>query len=662
MLINQEDLAKLWNDLSSNCGEACSIKIFVANNCDALAAYKILTDLLVESSISFSCKPVFSYTDIYEGIKKEAIPEEINSLVFLNCGAKIDFTEQWFYQGESDIKTYIFDSARPILHNNVLTTKGVYVVDFGDIKIENCPEDKDIQAFNNQEGEGDQETIVDGAKEYEKIISGSKDKEQSQEESKEETKGYGLDDSFDIDQIGKKRRRNEDTKEEDRNNRRRRYEEYYSGDYFTNCCSYFTYCLGVHLSKQSVEFFWLWILGLTDQFIHSKICYEEYLQEYEKCKKDFLLISDKNFDQDKNLHSFNQEEAEGGLKFDNKGYFYKNVDLETENFKVGSIIPSQEFRFAFLRSWSLYEAIKNSEYVAIKLKLWQDAGKSELTRFLMTLGIPEFEYTQQYKFMTPKYKQMLKTKIPEVGPKFGLDDLLFSSFVRQINNKAQMNASDMVYVVTSLLESPKPVMIDNIPGEGNLEEIHQHLEAFDPENFTMKDFRENQVENFWSAYESLNIKNFDLISCGVNMSKEYQKSLISLGSSIIINKIVKPCTYFRYAIIKNDILAEVKLFHHPMAIQKLALFVMEAYLETRKIKDPKPIILAVKNTMKDVYLTAGVLGRQNTYIKSRNDFGDQFRDAAEKIASNFNHDGFDASLIEIKSSDFDEFLDELLQI
>lgn len=443
------------------------------------------------------------------------MPEEIKSLIFLNCGAKIDFTEQWFYQGDSDVKTYIFDSARPILHNNVLTTKGVYVVDFGDIQIEDCPEDKDIQAFNDPEGEGDNDSCVDGEKEYEMIINGGKDEKEPKEESKEETKEHDPEeDDFNIDEIGKKRRRDEDTQEDDRTKRKKRYQEYYSGEYFTTCCSYFTYCLGVHLNKQSVEFFWLWILGLTDQFIHSKISYEEYLREYEKCKKDYLLISDQNFNKENNSHNFNQsgDGVEKGLQFDNKGYFYKNVDLETENFTVGSIIPSQEFRFMFLRSWSLYEAAKNSEYIAIKMKLWQDAGKNELARFLLTIGIPEHEYNQKYRFMSPKYKKMLQEKGAEVGSEFGLDDLLFSSFVRQINNKTQMNAADIVYVVTSLMESPKPVMIDKIPGEGNLEDIHKHLEAFDPENFSAKDFRENQIENFWSAYDSLDNKNFDLIS------------------------------------------------------------------------------------------------------------------------------------------------------
>ena len=447
-------------------------------------------------------------------MQKDVLSSDIKSMIFLNCGAKIDFTDQWFYQENSDIKTFIFDSFRPINHNNVLTTKGVYVVDFGDIKIEECPEDADFPDPNDIDFE-EEEGNFDGEKEYEMIINGGKDKvEEDKEDEKSEKDGEGDDDHFDIDAIGKKRKREEEPDTaEDRAKRRRRADEYYEGDYYSNCCAYYTYSLGVQLNKQSVEFFWLWMLGLTDQLVHSKISPTEYSNEYDKCKKDFLLITEQNFNQENDSFKENDRGADisgTDKKFDSKGYFYKNVDLNTDNFKVGSIIPSQEFRFMFMRSWSLYESACNSEYVAIKLRLWEDAGKKELNRFFVTLGIPTHEYNQQYKFMSPNCKETMKNKIQEVAPKFGLNNLLFPSFVRQINNKTQMNASDMVYVVTSLLESPKPVLIENIPDIE--EEENKNGDVFDPKNFSLEEYRTQQIENFWAAYSSLNIKNTDYIN------------------------------------------------------------------------------------------------------------------------------------------------------
>lgn len=144
------------------------------------------------------------------------------------------------------------------------------------------------------------------------------------------------------------------------------------------------------------------------------------------------------------------------------------------------------------------------------------------------------------------------------------------------------------------------------------------------------------------------------------MSKEYHKSLISLGSSVMSSNEVIPRSYFRYAILKDDILSEVKLFHHPLAIQKLALFIMEAYLETRKRKEQRPMMIFIKNSLKNVYLAAGVMYRQYSYIEKINDFRYQFRAAAEKIETKFTHDGFGTSLIEITTPDFKDFLDDLL--
>jgi len=110
--------------------------IFVANNCDALAACKILTELLEQNTVQYTCFPVFSYTEIENALQEDVLSPDIKSLIFLNCGAKLDFTTFWFNTNETGIKTFLFESARPVMHNNVLSPKDVYVIDFGDIKME----------------------------------------------------------------------------------------------------------------------------------------------------------------------------------------------------------------------------------------------------------------------------------------------------------------------------------------------------------------------------------------------------------------------------------------------------------------------------------------------------------------------------------------------
>jgi hypothetical protein len=122
---------------------------------------------------------------------------------------------------------FIFDSLRPVSHNNVLTQKAVYVVDFGDIDVGECPEDADFEAVGEEEGAD--EEVVDGEKEYQIITKGGK-----VEESK------GEDSEVDEELIGKKRKR-EEGEEEDRVRRMKRVNEYYAGSYYSKSCAYLVY-------------------------------------------------------------------------------------------------------------------------------------------------------------------------------------------------------------------------------------------------------------------------------------------------------------------------------------------------------------------------------------------------------------------------------------
>jgi cell division control protein 45 len=215
--------------------------IFVANNCDALCTCKILTELLQQSNIQYTCVPVFSYVDIEAKLEESEMPDDIRSLIFLNCGAKIDFTELWFNQKESEIKTFVFDSQRPINHNNVATPKSVYVVDFGDINIADCPEDADFEAMQEEiEGQGE-DVPVDGEKEYQLITNGGKREEEKKYESKEQ-EGEGDDDDFDQELEGKKRKRDEqEDPSEVHRKRLKRVNDYYSGCSYSKASAYLVY-------------------------------------------------------------------------------------------------------------------------------------------------------------------------------------------------------------------------------------------------------------------------------------------------------------------------------------------------------------------------------------------------------------------------------------
>jgi cell division control protein 45 len=384
-----------------------------------------------------------------------------------------------------------------------------------------------------------------------------------------------------------------------------------------------------------VETFWLWILGLTDQVVHSKIAFHQYDEWFQDCQRELLTLTNQILDKENDTYMTNTNVDD---EDEMNRVLYSNVKCDTDNKKVGNILPQQEFRFMFLRSWTLYNSVFYSSYVVSKLRLWQEIGQRELTKFFAMLGIPSDQYNQQYKFMDYQFKTILKDKITDIAPKFDLQNLLFSSFIRQIDNKTQINASDMVYAVTALLESPRPVMVDNL-NDNNAEEREAEEAKNDEKAFELT--HEMQVENFWAALDSLDLKNTSHLHYGIELAKELQMALVRTSSSLISNKKVKPGQKFRYAIIQNDALADAKMFQYPLAIQKLALFIMEAYKETRAVKENTPMVLFVKNSKRDSYLVAGVLGQDSMMTGSKNEFGNCFVSAAEQVDAKFKQDGFE---------------------
>lgn len=49
----------------------------------------------------------------------------------INCGGIIDLLSKWFVSSFSKIKWFLFDSSRPIHHNNVNSKKHIIVIDDG---------------------------------------------------------------------------------------------------------------------------------------------------------------------------------------------------------------------------------------------------------------------------------------------------------------------------------------------------------------------------------------------------------------------------------------------------------------------------------------------------------------------------------------------------
>lgn len=46
-----------------------------------------------------------------------------------------------------------------------------------------------------------------------------------------------------------------------------------------------------------------------------------------------------------------------------------------------------DFRFTLLRHWSLYNSMKYSPYMVVKMRLWDDFGINKMHDFITQIGI-----------------------------------------------------------------------------------------------------------------------------------------------------------------------------------------------------------------------------------------------------------------------------------
>ena len=196
----------------------------------------------------------------------------------------------------------------------------------------------------------------------------------------------------------------------------------------------------------------------------------------------------------------------------------------------------------------------------------------------------------------------------EAAAAFDLHDIAYNSFVRQYDRKTQFSASDMVYCITSILESPqkflKPVPETSKEPEGRPTDPEESKEFVSTNN------EEILKENFWGAYDALCQSRVELIKHGIRLAIEIQTAIVNQGTSLIEKKTVFPTSELRCAVIDNDNLQEVKFFQSPLALQKLALFIVDAFNQSNKEAGDKPLVLCVLNSKTNIFLVVGVTGSQ----------------------------------------------------
>lgn len=388
--------------------------------------------------------------------------------------------------------------------------------------------------------------------------------------------------------------------------RRDALDEYYTYTYYGNPCSTSVYRMSQQLNKDQNDYLWMAIVGLSNHYLQQHIEHTEYTKLAQEYRREVMIK--------------NAQEAEEAW--------------ETED---GTAVPAaangkiqfeEDYRFMMLRCWTLYDSMYYSDYVASKLFTWHHNGEQKLRRFLAKIGIPLRSSKLPYAHMSDEMKTRLKTNIKEHKDAFGLDEVLYGTFRRQHGYNTAVAAADAVYSVIALLES--------------------HVGGWE--------------YAFFNAYDSLSDRRPDLRQRGLKLSTELQKAVVRKGTNIIENKKVVPHGVFRCVTLTNLSEADMLTFTQPLALLKLARFVVNANREQGTwARLAKPLVVLALNEKRKLYTVVGVPCKGRWEVE-QNILPRAFTIAARSVNGVCLHDGFDSSVMALEEQHSKRFKVALFQV
>lgn len=650
MLLDQARLDFAYEQIVQDAAKArgaCTVMVFVSPNCDAMCACRILSYMLRADAVSYKIKPVSGYGDI-AAANDDLIRgnEDIRSVVMINCGAICNVVELLSHLSP-EAYIYIVDSNRPVHLANVYPRKDrvVVFVDEANGDVDNIPSDG--EGLDGDEDTSDEESEEDS--DEEELVSNKSDDESSEEddtggarpEDKENLSPNRSDRqaSGDLSQgkaqpeglrspNGRKRKRQTSegpvvAARDVAAARRLRIRQYYNGATHSSASAVQLFAMAMQVNKDTNDLLWLAIVGLTDQYIHQKIDQDVYHLVVAQLQQHVVAKNSKT--------SMETSSADG-----------KTLVPVSE---IGRITCDMEFRFMLHRHWSLYESMYFSNFVASKLNVWNANGRHRLEEFLAKMGFSLEQCKQKYPFMSCQLRKRLRDQIQKYAEEYGLQDVFYGSYQRYCGFKSPLSAADMVYCITALTEHKELGGTD----------CHQ---GFAVDATDADEDEEGWIDSFNTAYDALSGKSLNLLQQGLSLSMSLQRAVVQQSVTMMEKRSLTLFKHFRYSFIRSSETDE-RLFTQPMALRKLAAFLIDVHRENGRWAGEKarPLVIMAERTAS--YLVVGVTCPKKAGTVMKNRFGACFQLAAQQIQARARHDGFEASVMEINKEDVHDFIQAL---
>ncbi|KAH9857037.1 CDC45-like protein [Lenzites betulinus] len=659
---------------------ASSVIILAAPDVDALCASKMLADLFKQDDVMHRLIPVSGHAEL-ERVREELTKyRDLHTLIMFNMGAIIDLpSEDWFGDFPTSLTVHVIDSSRPQNLASVFGTgeNGDRIIIWDDGGVEDLQEERkawEVLTYAPEEDSDEEDSDQDSD-------------EAAEEDEEDDEEGYEGDDASpsrkrrSLGEGGRKegkRRKleqpNRISREERAQHESRLMKYYRSGTWHGQSASGTMYILATVLERVDNDLLWLAILGLTYQYITSRISRDDY-DKYQRIYHDEVA-------------RLNPAPPAGF------GDEYKS-----QNPDDNSVYASDELRFMMFRHWNLYDAMYHSSYVATKLGIWKERGRKRLTGLLAKMGFSITDTQQPYPHMAKDLKLSLRQKLDQLAPDYGLVELSYPSFARCYGYRSQpLSAGDAVEALSALLDIAGGTRIEvEVEGTRNGGEWFGGGKIWDGgrEGRYREDERENVppgmlanvnaqvgadgkdtgekvevqwwMKNFWSAYDALS--DIERQRDAISLSMSMHRAIMRQGASIIDKQDIKTLRGHRVVVLTQG--PDLPLFVHPGILARLALWLLDAlrdrveptapaYARSRHRK-ALPLVVACLNEKTGTFIVVGVTGAPDFDNVRKNEFGLAFLDAKERCNARTRHGTFDTSVLEINKEDLKVFLETLCE-
>ena len=300
-----------------------------------------------------------------------------------------------------------------------------------------------------------------------------------------------------------------------------------------------------------------------------------------------------------------------------------------------SIKADLEYRFILCRHWNIHDSMLHSRYIASKLQLWRDRGWRRLTELFAAMGVPLEACRRDWIVMEKQHREHFDTRLSIYSKRFGLDEVVFPSFLIEDSTCGGMAAGDHAFALFAILENP-----------------YNDLAASRSEALRA---------NFSVALRALQIqKGAAEVKEGIRLAIHQHQVLFGLLQHIFTHRILRYGKRFRYAVLRGASGTNDKAWiTHPQTLSRLALFVKDATGQGHSKKAHLPLLLASWQPDNLSFLVVAVAGSHSTQAQGVKPFNMAYRAAAEKSRARIRHDSFEATVIEVADDDLKPFIQSL---